>query len=141
MTIDIHAAALADAPAVLARWVESETHPTTTDDLESIERLLARDPGALLIAVVDGIVAGSVIAGWDGWRGSIYRLAVHPAFRRRGVGQALVGAAEHRLRGLGGRRFQANVVGDDAQAMGFWAQSGWEEQRYRTRFVRDETSP
>src|ERR1700722_1974595 len=138
MTIDLHAAAPADAAAVLALWIEAETHPTITDDLESVDRLLAHDPGALLVAVADGMVVGSVIAGWDGWRGSIYRLAVHPAFRRSGVGQSLVRAAEQRLRELGARRFQAYVAGDDAQAMGFWGQSGWEEQRRTTRFVSDQ---
>src|ERR1700728_2209722 len=141
MTIDIQAATPTDAAAVLALWVEAETHPSTTDDLESVERLLAHDPGALLIAVADGMVVGSVIAGWDGWRGSIYRLAVSPAHRRLGIGRALVGAAERRLEGLGARRLQPAVVSGDDQAMAFWQASGWAEQRQRTRFVHGQDAP
>jgi predicted MFS family arabinose efflux permease len=44
--------------------------------------LLNADPEALLVAEVDGVVVGSLIAAWDGWRGSFYRLAVSGLPRR-----------------------------------------------------------
>jgi ribosomal protein S18 acetylase RimI-like enzyme len=141
MTIEIRAAGPGDVPAILALWVAAETHATATDDPESVGRLIAHDPGALLVAVVDATVVGSVIAGWDGWRGSIYRLAVSPAHRRLGIGRALVGAAERRLEGLGAQRLQAAVVSDNERAMAFWQASSWEEQRQRTRFVRTAVLP
>ena len=140
MTIEIRAAAPSDAAAVLSLWVEAETHATTTDDTESVARLISHDPGALLVAEADAMLVGSVIAGWDGWRGSIYRLAVRPSHRRDGLGRALVTAAERRLAGLGSPRLQANVVTDDDQAMAFWRASGWEEH-HRTRFVLDQAQP
>jgi ribosomal protein S18 acetylase RimI-like enzyme len=141
MTIQIRAATPSDAPAVLSLWLEAETHPTVTDDLESVHRLLSFDPGALLVAESDGSLVGSVIAGWDGWRGSIYRLAVSPAERRGGVAGALVREAERRLAGLGAQRLQAFVVSDSPGAMGFWRSSGWEEQHSRARFVRNAALP
>jgi ribosomal protein S18 acetylase RimI-like enzyme len=137
MTIQIRPATPGDAGAVLSLWLEAETHPTTTDDLESLARLLAHDPGALLLAEADGTLVGTVIAGWDGWRASIYRLAVSPPERRRGVAGALVREAERRLGGLGARRLQAMVVSDDPQAMAFWGSSGWEEQHRSARFVHN----
>jgi ribosomal protein S18 acetylase RimI-like enzyme len=141
MTIQIRAATPIDAPAVLSLWLEAETHPTITDDLESVGRLIAYDPGALLVAEADGTLVGSVIAGWDGWRGSIYRLTVSPAERRRGLAGALVRGAERRIQALGARRLQAFVVNDDPQAMAFWRSSGWEEQHRRARFVRNGAPP
>jgi ribosomal protein S18 acetylase RimI-like enzyme len=42
-------------------------------------------PGALLVAEIDGVLAGSLIAAWDGWRGSFYQPAVSPEHRRRGL--------------------------------------------------------
>src|SRR5580658_5456112 len=136
MTLDIRAAAPSEALAVLLLWREAETHATTTDDAESLDRLMAHDPGALLVAESDGRLVGSVIAGWEGWRGSIYRLAVSPSYRRAGLAGALVREAERRLEVLGARRLQAIVVGDDDRAMGFWRSSGWELQAERARFVR-----
>src|SRR5580658_2847770 len=141
MTIQIRAATPKDATAVLSLWREAETHPTTTDDIDSVGRLIAHDPAALLVAESEGRLVGSVIAGWDGWRGSIYRLAVSPSCRRAGLAGALVREAERRLGGFGAQRLQAMVVSDDRQAMGFWRHGEWEEQHDRARFVRDELPP
>jgi ribosomal protein S18 acetylase RimI-like enzyme len=98
--------------------------------------LVTHDPPALIVAEEDGSIVGSVIAAWDGWRGSIYRLVVAPSHRRRGLGRQLLGAAEARLAAVGTVRMQAIVVESEAQAMGFWRESGWERQVDRARFVR-----
>ena len=79
---------------------------------------------------------GSVIAGWDGWRGAIYRLAVGPEHRRRGLGQSLLRAAEDRLRGLGVRRLHAIVVESNADAVAFWEATDWEHQAGQLRFAK-----
>jgi ribosomal protein S18 acetylase RimI-like enzyme len=132
----IRAATASDAPAVLELWARAEAVPSRTDDVESIARLIAHDPGALLLAEVDGGLAGSVIAGWDGWRGSIYRLTVAPGHRRRGLGGRLLAAAEARLAEVGAARLQAIVVATDARATGFWRAGEWEKQEGRLRFVK-----
>jgi len=132
----LRVATRADAPAVLALWREAEAEPTHTDDLESVGRLLVRDPASLIVAEANDELVGSVIAGWDGWRGSIYRLVVAPSHRRRGLGRALVRAAEERLVAAGAVRMQAIVVETDAHAVAFWRASGWEEQAERLRFVQ-----
>jgi ribosomal protein S18 acetylase RimI-like enzyme len=80
---------------------------------------------------------GSVIAAWDGWRGSVYRLAVAPAHRRHGLGQLLLGEAAERLRTTGARRLQAIVVATDPRATGFWRDTDWTEQVERIRFTHE----
>ena len=84
----------------------------------------------------DGRIVGTVIAGWDGWRGSIYRLAVAPDQRRSGLGQALLRAAEQRLAGLGARRLHAIVVESNEVAVAFWTASDWEHQAGQLRFAK-----
>ena len=126
-----------DVDDVLGLWREADAAPTRTDDEASIRRLIAHDPAALIIATDNhGRVIGSVIAAWDGWRGSIYRLVVVPSHRRRGLGRRLLAEAEERLRNADGVRLQAIVVETDAQACGFWRASGWEQQVERLRFVK-----
>jgi ribosomal protein S18 acetylase RimI-like enzyme len=122
--------------AVLRLWVAADAEPTHTDDEESLATLLGHDPSALTLAEEDELVVGSVIAAWDGWRGSIYRLVVAPSHRRRGLGRQLVRAAEAGLSARGAVRMQAIVVESEAKAMAFWRDSGWEQQVQRVRFVR-----
>jgi ribosomal protein S18 acetylase RimI-like enzyme len=124
-----------DAPAVVALWREAGAEPGHTDNVESVLRLIERDPAALILVELEGRLIGSVIAGWDGWRGSIHRLAVVPTQRRRGLGRQLVQQAEARLADVGAVRCQAIVVETDRQAVAFWGASGWDHQRERLRFV------
>lgn len=124
-----------DIERVLAFWRDT-AEPTSTDSPEALDHLLRHDPGALIVAVADGHMVGSVIAGWDGWRGAIYRLAVGPEHRRRGLGQSLLRAAEERLTGLGGRRMHAIVVEANANAVAFWDATDWEHQDGQLRFAK-----
>ena len=125
-----------DIEEVLALWSEAEAEPTHTDDVASLRRLLRRDPRSLLVAELDGRLVGTVVSGWDGWRGSIYRLVVHPRHRRQGLARELLSEAESRLSEVGAKRIQAIVVASDQAATGFWRTSGWEEQVDRRRFVK-----
>ena len=96
-----------------------------------------RDHGDLFLVAEDaGRLVGTLIAGWDGWRGNMYRLAVLPAYRRQGVATALVGEAERRLRALGARRITALVIGDHDWATDFWRAAGYEMDERMTRFVK-----
>jgi ribosomal protein S18 acetylase RimI-like enzyme len=90
-----------------------------------------------VLAELADVVVGSVIAGWDGWRGSLYRLAVAPEQRRRGIASALVREAERRLRERGARRLTVIVVDDDDLAMAFWRATGLSPQAHRARFIRN----
>jgi ribosomal protein S18 acetylase RimI-like enzyme len=110
---------------------------TVTDSVDSLSGLLAADPGALLVADAGRRVVGSLIAAWNGWRGSFYRLAVHPEYRRRGLATLLVREGETRLRELGAVRLDAIAAADELAAIGFWSAVGYERQGDRSRFVRN----
>jgi len=136
MQVQVRPAIATDAAAVLLLWAEAGAEPSHTDDIDGLTHLLRRDPGALLVAEMDGRIVGSIIGAWDGWRGSIYRLAVRPGQRRLGVARRLLSEAEGRLTRLGARRLQAIVVEPDDLAMAFWRASDWIEQSERVRFVK-----
>jgi ribosomal protein S18 acetylase RimI-like enzyme len=115
----------ADIEAVLRLWLEAGAHPTSTDDAGALGALLERDPESLLVAELEGTPVGTLIATWDGWRGNMYRLAVLPGVRRRGIATTLVRAGERRLRSSGCRRISALVQPADPGAVDFWASAGY----------------
>jgi ribosomal protein S18 acetylase RimI-like enzyme len=126
-----------DVEAALVLWKRAETGPSTTESADDLRWLLERDPDALLLADAGGEVVGSLIAGWDGWRGTFYRLAVDPAHRRRGLATRMVRAGEEHLRALGAHRLNAIVESEEDDAMAFWASAGYELQTARSRFVKN----
>ena len=125
----------ADVPDVLAFWGTATSVASSTDDVDGVEALLAFDPSALIIARDGSEVVGTVITGWDGWRASMYRLAVAPSHRRRGIATALVRAGESRLRAFGARRFHLIVQADEPPAQSFWSAVGY-ERTDQLRFVK-----
>jgi hypothetical protein len=72
----------ADAAAVLALWKRAEAIPSVTDNIAAVRRRLRREPQLFLLAWDGPQLVGSIIGGWDGWRASIARLAIAPAYRR-----------------------------------------------------------
>ncbi|MFE0645394.1 GNAT family N-acetyltransferase [Streptomyces sp. NPDC058877] len=137
--LQIRAATHADVQAVLTFWKESAEGTSVSDDVDDVDgvtRLVERDPGALLLALVDGVVVGSVIAGWDGWRASLYRLAVLPSHRRRGISSALLRTAEERFLALGGRRVDAMVLEANATGRALWEAAGYRREDHWRRWVK-----
>jgi ribosomal protein S18 acetylase RimI-like enzyme len=127
-----------DIEQILALWNAAGSAQTVTDTREGVLGLLDADPEALLVAESDGgEIVGSLIASWDGWRGSFYRLAVHPDRRREGIATALLREGERRLLARGAARFTAIVTDNDLDAMSFWTATGYERQQSRARFVHN----
>jgi ribosomal protein S18 acetylase RimI-like enzyme len=125
--------------AVLRLWeAERSGHASVADRAEDLQRLVDDDsPAALLVAERNGELVGALIAGWDGWRGNMYRLAVRASERRQGVGIALVRAGEEYLRSRGATRITALVAFDDPDAGAFWDAAGYPRDEQIGRRVRN----
>jgi len=130
-------ATAADIDGLLQLWQEAaENRGRPSDTREAVTALLGRDPGAVIVAEHDGELIGSVIAGWDGWRCHLYRLAVRPAWRRRGAGSTLLQAAEDRFTALGAARVDAMVLDSNELGQNLWHASGYRRQDNWRRWVK-----
>jgi ribosomal protein S18 acetylase RimI-like enzyme len=137
--IEIRPCRLGECSDVLALWQRAGAIPSPTDTLEEVARLVRGHADSLLVAIERGAIVGSVIGGWDGWRGNIYRLAVAPEARRLGLARQLVREAERVLRAKGARRLSALVERHEPHAVGFWdalADSGWRRDERMLRYIK-----
>jgi ribosomal protein S18 acetylase RimI-like enzyme len=125
-----------EGATLLALWKASDATPSPTDTLDDIQRALESDRVHCFVAEVGGQVVGSIIAAFDGWRGHIYRLAVHPAFRRRGIARRLVDSAHDSFAAWGAMRITALVETDHAWAVSFWSAVGYVHDERMARFLR-----
>jgi ribosomal protein S18 acetylase RimI-like enzyme len=125
-----------DVPQVVALWERAAGPTRLPGRVPEAQQLFQRDPDALLVAEIDGQIVGTLIVGWDGWRCHLYRLAVTPASRRSGVARELVVEASRRAAAGGARRLDAMVSVDNADAVAFWEQAGFDRDDEDRRWSR-----
>src|SRR5450432_1013226 len=100
----------ADLPALEQLWGRVfPDDPPWNAPAVMIANKLKVQPELLLVGVLDEVLVGAVMAGFDGVRGWIYHLAVAPEARRRGFATHLVRAAESGLRRLGCEKVNLQV--------------------------------
>jgi ribosomal protein S18 acetylase RimI-like enzyme len=83
-------------------------------------------PDLMLVAVEGLLVAGSVMAGYEGHRGWISRIAVLRAHRHKRIGRALLLEAEKRLAALGCIKINLQVLETNSAVVRFYEEAGYE---------------
>jgi ribosomal protein S18 acetylase RimI-like enzyme len=134
--LSIRACRVEDIEGVLELWRQADAIPSVTDTVEDLRRAVTESPAQVLVAEAKGRLIGSIIGTFDGWRGNIYRLAVHPDFRRQGVARALVIEVEEKLKRQGAKRITALVEKNHPLAMNFWEAVGYRVDERIVRRVR-----
>jgi ribosomal protein S18 acetylase RimI-like enzyme len=127
MKVEIRAYRPADRAAVIALWDRAfAADPAHNVSAGMIERKLRVQPDLFLVALADDVLVGTVMAGYDGVRGWLHRLAVTESRRRAGVATALVRRAEAEMAKLGCPKVNLQVRATNAAVIGFYRALGYE---------------
>jgi ribosomal protein S18 acetylase RimI-like enzyme len=115
----------ADADAVVLLWTECGLVRPWNDPRKDIERKLTAQPELFLVVELDGAVAATVMAGYDGHRGWVNYLAVDPARRREGLGRALMAEVERLLTERGCPKLSMQIRAENSAVVDFYRGLGY----------------
>jgi len=90
-----------DEDALVALWKMCELTVPWNNPHKDIARKLQVQPELFLVGILDNSLIATVMGGYEGHRGWINYLAVHPDFRENGYGQEIMNSVETGLREMG----------------------------------------
>ena len=115
-----------DHAAVVSLWKEIfPDDPPWNEPAAVIRRKLTVQPELFLVGYVDGHLVATVLAGFDGVRGWIHHLAVHPSHRRQGIARALMVAVEEGLAKIGCPKVNLQVRAANSDVIAFYRALGY----------------
>ena len=90
-----------DREQVLALWQECDLIHPKNNPRKDLDRKKGFGEELFLVIEEREKIIGTVMGGYDGHRGIINYLGVHPSFRGQGLGKMLLQAVEQKLKDLG----------------------------------------
>ena len=125
MPLEVRSYQKIDEADVIALWQACELTRPWNDPHKDIQRKLAVSPESFLVGMQDGKVVATVMAGYEGHRGWINYLAVHPDHRRRNHGSQMMTAAEQKLKDLGCPKINLQVRTANRSVVEFYQRLGY----------------
>lgn len=115
-----------DESAVIELWeiVFPDDSPWNNPP-DVIERKLSVQRDLFLVCLSSGRLVGTILAGFDGVRGWVHKVAAHPEFQRKGIATHLMKAAEERLANIGCPKLNIQLRTSNTSAVKFYESAGY----------------
>ena len=94
-----------------------------------IDKKRQADDGLFFIAMDNGCLVGTVMAGYDGHRGWIYSVAVSPEFQKQGIGSKLLSMAEKKLSELGCIKINLQIMEGNEVVENFYLANEYQTEK------------
>jgi ribosomal protein S18 acetylase RimI-like enzyme len=136
--VDLRRATPDDAERVVQFWHEAGASMGPGDSAQHVRQAIENPAAQLIVAEAGQDIVGTLLGTFDGWRGNMYRLVVHPDRRREGIGRRLVKRIEQFFAEQGARRVTVLIEADRPWAVAFWSAVGYP---FDPRIVRHVGEP
>lgn len=119
-----------DIPAMLALWsgIKEIQSASVPDNPEQVKHFMELNPTSFLVACRADRLAGTIMGGYNGWRGAIYHLSVDESCRGQGIARRLMRNCLEALRQLGAPRVDLTTYAYNTRAQGFYEALGFYER-------------
>ena len=114
---------------VIALWEKCGLTRPWNDPDKDIDRKLTDENGAFFVLLRGDRLIGSVMAGYDGHRGSINYLCVDPDYQTAGLGKMLMSRCEAFLTARGCPKINLMVRQGNEKVLRFYEQLGYAEEK------------
>ena len=130
-----------DREQVLALWQECDLIHPKNDPQKDLDRKKGFGEELFLVVEEREKIIGTVMGGYDGHRGIINYLGVHPSFRGQGLGKMLLQAVEQKLKDLGCPQVNLLVWSNNSEVLTFYKKTQYSEANdivlLRKRLISD----
>jgi len=114
-----------DEGAVVQLWRDCGLVVSWNDPHKDIQRKLKVQPEMFLVGCLDGQIVATVMAGYEGHRGWINYLAVHPDHQGAGIGRRMMKEAENRLMEAGCPKINLQIRSSNTAVIAFYKALGF----------------
>lgn len=115
-----------DYDEVYKMWLTTSKRALSkADEKPQMERYLRHNAGMSQVAVINGKIVGTVLAGHDGRRGFIHHMAVLPEYRRRRIGHSLAQRAIEKISAEGIDKTHIFCYQNNETGQSFWRDFGF----------------
>ena len=118
-----------DEEALVTLWNMCKLTVPWNNPHKDIARKLKVQAELFLVGYLEDKLIASVMAGYDGHRGWINYLAVHPDFQGRGYGKQLMDNVENGLRELGCPKINLQIREENDKVFSYYQKLGFVEEK------------
>jgi ribosomal protein S18 acetylase RimI-like enzyme len=126
---------------VIHLWDICDLTRPWNDPARDIDRKLTDHTGKLFLLKKDELILGTVMVGYDGHRGSVNYLAVHPDFQKKNLGRMLMNHSENYLLALGCPKLNLMVRTSNLPVIEFYERLEYQKDEvvvFSKRLITDE---
>ena len=118
-----------DEASVVSLWQLCELTVPWNNPYKDIARKLKVQPELFLVGMLDSLLIATVMGGYDGHRGWINYLAVHPDFQGQGYAQQVMENVESELRKRGCPKINLQIRSGNTRVMNFYQKLGFTDDQ------------
>ncbi|MHA1472306.1 MAG: GNAT family N-acetyltransferase [Promethearchaeota archaeon] len=110
---------------VVKLWIKTGIEVGASDTIEEVSRVFNRNPDLFLIGKEEEKIVAVVIGAFDGRRGYVHHLAVHPDYQKIGLGKTMMDALTEQFRAKNIHKVHLFIQKSNKSVLEFYNNLGW----------------